>query len=293
MVDANGIPRMVKDPTLQEAVQDFWDIAVKYNSFSKAMKYCNQTYGLNRLERSWLSMAHNEVYTGTYKGVEDYCEPYISKEDWEKLHDRKIKKAQHNRVYTFSGLMRCPTCGQKLGSTYSHVVSASGERKEYRSYRCRNNRLHLCETGYSIAESKIEAYLLKNIYKLLEGEIARVELEQTKPRRKPKSNLPALKEQLRRLNVSYRVGNMPDDEYIEESMQLKAQITKAENETQNESAERDLTPLKQLLETDFRGIYKELTNEEKQRLWRSIIKEIHLDENGIKSVDFLYPNLMD
>ena len=252
------------------------------------MKYCNETYGLSRLERSWLKMAHNEVYTGIYNGVEGYCEPYVSKEDWERLHDRKIKKSQHNRVYLFSGLMRCPSCGQKLKATFTN---ANG--KEYRSYRCRGNRLHLCETGYYIAESKIEAYLLRNIYKLLEGEIARVELEQTKPKKKPKTNLPSLKEQLRRLNVSYRMGNMTDDEYIQDSMQLKNQIERAEAELQNEPTERNLTPLKNLLETDFRGIYKELSLEDKQRLWRSIVSEIHLDENGIKSVDFLYPNLMD
>ena len=292
-LDANGTPRMVKDPDVKDAVQDFWDIAVKYDSLSKAMKYCNQIYGLHRSERSWLNMAHNDVYTGVYKGVEGYCEPYVSVEDWEKLHDRKIKKTQHNRVYLFSGLMRCPTCGQKLVSSFSHVTSASGERKEYRSYRCRKNRLSLCDTGYSIAESTIERYLVKNIYKLLEGEIARVELEQAKPKRKPKNNAQSLKEQLRRLNVSYRMGNMPDDEYIEESLQLKAQIDKAEAELQNESAEKDLTPLKKLLETDFRNIYKELSLEDKQRLWRSIVNEIHLDENGIKSVDFLYPNIMD
>ena len=290
--DSDGVYRCVKDPDERDACQDFWDIAVKYDSIYKAMKYCNLTYGLKRSERSWLNTAHNEIYTGTYRGVEDYCEPYVSKEAWEKLQTKKIKKTQHNRVYLFTGLMRCPTCGAVLSSTHSHT-KYKGVKKEYKSYRCKKAKFHSCPKPFAISELKVEKWLVDNIYKLLEGEIAKVEIEQAKPKRKPKSNLPALKEQLRRLNVSYRLGNMPDEEYIAEAAELKQAIEKAEKEQENQNPEKDLAPLKELLETDFRGIYKTLNEEEKRRFWRSIVKEIYVDENGVKSVDFLYPISMD
>lgn len=289
--DKDGVYRVIKDPEEMDACQDFWDIAVKYSSFAKAMRHCNRTYGLTRTERAWLNVAHNEMYTGTYYGVEGYCEPYVSREDFDRLQKHNIKATQKNRVYLFTGLMRCPHCGKKLGATFCNT-NYKGNKKEYRSYKCRLKRVNLC-TGYFISEIAVEDYLVKNLYKLLEDEIAAVELEQAKPKKKKKSQLPALQEQLRRLNVSYRVGNMPDEEYIQEAAELKALIEKEEAAASHEPAAKDLEPLKQLLETDFRGIYKELTPEDKQRFWNSIIKEIHLDENGIKSVDFLYPITMD
>lgn len=290
--DENGIPRMVKDPDLQEAVQDFWDIAVKYESFSKAMRYCNEKYGLHRQDQSWLIMSRNEIYTGTYRGIEGYCEPYVSVEDFNRLRGRKVKTAQKNRIYLFSGLMTCPHCGKKLKSGYSTVKKADGTKKDFFHYRCREHRMHLCEFGYSIAESKVEKYLLANIYKLLENEIAKVEVENKKPRRKPKNGVPALKERLRRLNVAFVAGGMTDDEYTTEVKELTQRIAQAEIALQQEIGERDTTSLQKLLEMDFRNIYQTLSQEDKRRLWRSIIKQINLDENGIVSVDFLYPQIM-
>lgn len=290
--DENGVYRAVKNPDEEEVCQAFWDIAVKYDSIAKATRYCNSALGANRSEAAWRNVAHSEIYTGTYYGVEDYCEPYVSREDWLKLQYKAIKKAQHDRVYLFTGLLRCPHCGRRLAGTFSHTTY-KGTKREYRRYRCGSGRVGNCEKGYSISEVKIEAYLVRNIYKLLENEIASVEIEQAKPKKKTKSKLPALKEQLRRLNVSYRMGAMTDDEYIRDVADLQLAIDKAERLLSEEEPEKDLTALKELLETDFRGIYNTLVAEDKRRFWRSIIKEIHLDENGIKSVDFLYPISMD
>lgn len=290
--DEDGVYRMVKDPEEEACCQDFWDIAVKYDSIAKAMKYCNITYGVNRSERAWNNTAHSEIYTGTYHGVEDYCEPYVSKEDWLKLQNKAIKKTQHNRVYLFTGLVRCPHCKRKLSATFT-TTNYKGVKKEYRTYRCKSGRIGNCDIGYSYSEAKIEAYLVRNLYKLLEDEIASVEVEQSKPKKKPKSNLPALKEQLRRLNVSYRMGAMTDEEYAQDLADIQFAIEKAERVLADAEPEKDLTPLKELLETDFRGIYNSLDAEDKRRFWRAIIKEIHLDENGVTSVDFLYPISLD
>ena len=85
-------------------------------------------------------------------------------------------------------------------------------------------------------------------------------MEQTKPKAKPKTNLRALKERLRRLNVTYMAGNKTDEEYLKEDAEIKALIKKAEEEIPPE-VNRDLTPLKELLETDFRTLYKTFDQE--------------------------------
>ena len=79
-------------------------------------------------------------------------------------------------------------------------------------------------------------------------------------------------------------GNIADAEYLQQDAELKALITKAEAAAPPEP--RDITPLKELLETDFVSIYETLTEEERQRFWQGLIEEIKMDGKTIKQVIF-------
>ena len=79
----DGIKRLVKDPETEPIVTDFFDHIRKYNSVRLASLFCNEKYGLTRNYRTWAGTAHRELYTGTYKGVEDYCPAYITHEEWD------------------------------------------------------------------------------------------------------------------------------------------------------------------------------------------------------------------
>lgn len=286
--DENGVSRLVKDPALKDALQTFWDMAVKYHNISKAGKYVNKVYGLSRGRRLWYDTVHREIYTGTRNGITDYCEPYVSREDWERLqHIQPIKETQHNRVYLFTGLMKCPVCGKNLSSTYGKNIR-KGVEYEYFSYRCQHSDGWTCEYKKRIPELATEKWLLKNLDDLIKNEIAHVEIERTKPKPKPKVNIPALREKLRRLEVVYMAGNKTDEEYISETKEIKDLITKAEIENLTHEDSRDLSSLQHLLETDFRSLYSTLDKEEKRRFWRSIIKEIIIEGNRPKSVIFLH-----
>ena len=285
--DENGIPRLVKNPELQDALQEFWDIAVKYQNVSKAAKYVNNVYGLNRSKKLWFDVVHNEIYTGTYKDVEGYCEPYVSEEDWLMLQNRgSIRRTQGNRVYLFTGLIKCPSCGSTMISSYCTQTISTGEVKEYRSYRCRHKDIRTCENRKTVSELKTEKWLLDNLEDLLRDEIARVELERTKPKKKPKTDVAALREKLRRLEVVYMAGNKSDMEYLQETAEIRQQIKQAEMEKLEEPDESDIESLKATLETDFCGIYETLSQEDKRRFWRGLIKEIHIKGNAVQSVDF-------
>ena len=285
--DENGIMRLVKDPQFEEAVQEFWDMAVKYENVSKAAKYVNTTYGLKRSKKLWFDVINKEIYTGRCRDVEDYCEPYVSYEDWHRLNNRKIKKAQGNRVYLFTGLIKCPECGRTLSSVSTRSKRKNGEVKIYKYYRCRHSEVNICNYRKNIFEMKTEKWLLNHIEEIVRDEIARVEIERTKPKKKPKTNIPALKEQLRRLEVVYMAGNKTDEEYLTETAEIKAMIQKAEAETQDAPEERDVSALQEMLQTDFRTIYKGLSEEDKRRFWRALIKEIHVEGTDVKSVELL------
>ena len=81
----DGVKRCVKNPETAPIVQDFWDYVVKYNSVRKAGMYCCEKYGIARNYRSWMVTARNELYTGTFHGVDDYCPAYIDRADWERI----------------------------------------------------------------------------------------------------------------------------------------------------------------------------------------------------------------
>ena len=280
--DENGIARLVKDEETQDLVQEFWDLMVKYNNLNKVGTYMNRTHNLQRSMKSWRDVKFNEFYTGHCRGVEDFCEPYVSHEDWLKITEKKnVKKTQNNRVYLFTGLFKCPSCGKILCST--STINHYGVM--YKHYRCKGGIEHLCDYNLLVSEKRAEQYLLDNLEKLIKLEIESVEVEKAAPVKKRKTDVAALKEKLRKLNVIYMAGNKSDSEYIQESNELKALIAKAESE--DAPAERDLEPLKKLLKTDFRGLYDVMTEENKRRFWRGIIKEIHVEGRDIKEVIFL------
>lgn len=277
--DENGIMRLVKDPETKEACQEFWDILIKTYNLNKAIRHMGNMYGITKDWKSWKRMTQSDFYCGVHKGVIDYCDPYVSPEEFLKFQEREtVKATRSGSVYLFRGLMRCPICGHKLcGDTTRKSYGT------YKAYRC-PTRSRECGNHATIAEGKIEKQLLAYLGDFLRDEIARVELEQAKPKPKPKNNVKALKEKQRRLTVAYMAGNVPDDEYLREDAELKALIAKAEATAPPEP--RDITPLKELLETDFRSVYEMFNDEEKQRFWLNLIKEIKLENKRVVDVIF-------
>jgi DNA invertase Pin-like site-specific DNA recombinase len=285
--DTDGVTRLVKDPDIKQALEDFWHIAVLYENIDRAAREVALTYGLRRSRNKWHELAKKEIYTGTYKGVDNYCPAYVSREDWLRLQNRgHVKKTQHNRIYLFTGLIKCPLCNRNLASRYSKQTLKNGEKKEYYSYACPDKDIKLCMNRHAISQLKTETWLLGNLERLLKDEIAYVEIERKKPRPKPKTNINALKEALRRLEVVYMAGNKTDAEYLKEQKELKAAIRKAEGETTNRHVDRDIEHLRKTLETDFISIYETLDDEDKRRFWRRLVKEIHIEGNEVVSVVF-------
>lgn len=281
----DGVKRCVKDPEKEPIMQDFWDYVVKYNSVRKAGMYCCEKYGITRNYRSWMVTARNEIYTGTFHEVEDYCPAYISRSDWERiiLGHEIIKKTQSpDRVYLFTGLIRCPGCGNTMKATFK--TYPNDRSIEYNGYRCNNARLSTCAFRHTLSERKIEKYLLSNIRTDLANYVTSVEVEETQKKRPPKvRDIVSLNEQLRRLNVVYIAGNLSDEEYAAETKRLKSELEKARQE-EKENRPINLAGIKQFLESDFLAAYDTLPKEDQRRMWRSLIEEIYIDNTNVTGI---------
>lgn len=275
--DENGKKRLVKDPATQHIMEEYWDMMIKHNNIYKTSLYLNNKYGLKRDMSTWGRLRTREIYTGVYKGIEGFCEPYVSREDWLLVNGRpNVKKAQKNRVYLFTGLIVCPECGRPLKSHSSKNKCGT----EYRSYQCRSGINKLCDNRRKIGEMKIEQHLLEKLKSYIMVEIQTAE----QPKPKPKTDVNKLKERQRKLNVMYMNGNLDDDEYLSQMNELKVLIDKAKQEIAE--TERDLTPLKEILKMDLIPTYEAMSEEDKRRFWRGIIKEIHIEDNEVKEVVF-------
>ena len=245
----------------------------------------NEKYGIKRTYKAWSCTARSQMHTGIWRGVNDYCDPYISPEDWQRLYDHRIQKVSANptRVYLFTGLVICSYCGTKMTGTYTRPNKNGGE---FKNYRCRNKKMNVCPEGETVAEKKIEETLLSMVRSELEKFILEVEVKEKAPKRKNNAmDVAKLTEQMRRLNTIYMNGNIDDEEYAKQTAGLKKKI-EAAKEAEKDDLPPDVDVLRQFLKSDFEEIYKTLDMEDKRRMWRSIIQEIHVKDHTIQSIKF-------
>ena len=284
--DSGGNTRLVKNPAEEKMCQEFWSMLIEHGNLNMAARYMYNTYGINRHITSWRKISSVSFYCGMYHDIDDFCEPYISKNDWDKIQASYVANKQDTkakRTYLFSGMMKCPMCGCYLSSSY--YTSRAKTRKEYLMYRCRHSKTS-CTYKHSMTEMRLERELLEQLPELIQKEINAVELEMAAQKKKPKNNVTVLRERLRTLNASYMAGNKTDEEYVTESAEIKELIANAEQEAP--LPERDLSPLKELLNDALIKTYPTLGREEKRDFWRNTLKEIILEDNQIADVKFKF-----
>lgn len=179
--------------------------------------------------------------------------------------------------------MKCPHCGRKLSGKYN--TGQGGV--EYNYYRCYKAINKACDYTVKIPETNIERYLLENVRKEMEKLVLTAEVTAAStPGKETVPESEKLQEKLRRVNVAYFANNMSDEEYSERTKALQQQIAKAQEEEAKEEKPANLDALRELLSTDFEGIYPTLTKKEKRRLWHSIISEIYPDGKEVAGVKF-------
>lgn len=284
--EIDGVKRLVKDPETEQIVNDFFRLQVDQGySIRYASTLVVEKHGFIRSYTQWQRMTKNELYAGRYKGVDNYCEPYLTPEEFQIVSSNKqaIRKTQNNRVYMFAALMKCPHCGRKLSGKYN--TGQGGV--EYNYYRCYKAINKACDYTVKIPETNIERYLLENVRKEMEKLILTAEVTAAStPGKETVPESEKLQEKLRRVNVAYFANNMSDEEYSERTKALQQQIAKAQEEEAKEEKPANLDALRELLSTDFEGIYPTLTKKEKRRLWHSIISEIYPDGKEVAGVKF-------
>lgn len=280
----DGQKRVVKDESKEEVILDFFTHFEIHQSLRATMKFVNDKYDLHIPYDSCKRMLKNTLYIGKYRDVENYCEPYLTENQFKRIQrildeTKQVKKYKH--AYLFSGLIRCVECGGSTAGCY--VRQTRGDRHKHFYYRCnRANTQLTCGHRARIAEQFVEKYLLEHIEEKLQNYILQAEIEEVKIQ-KPKYNKSKIKSEIDRLNKMYQKGRIDDEEYDEEYEKLQYKLELCDEIPE----ERDLRPLKAFLESDFRTLYESLKREEKRALWRSIIKRMVVHSYDNIDIEFL------
>ena len=275
-----GEPRnrhLVKNPDMEEMAMDVLEFYEKHQSKAATLGYINIKYGLKMTMTTLDRLLRDTLWYGEYKGVPDYVEPFITKERFDRIQDilKRNARGSHapNRVFMFSGLVKCPGCGRNLAGNYQITKGY-----ECYNYRCNAGRTQkICNFTGGISEKKLEQQLLDNLREYIGNEILRVEsIEEDRPKNRNAEKVAKLKAELDRLNMMFRKGRIPEEEYDCEYMKIEKQIKKLD--VVEAPPKKDLDSLRGIMESDYKTIYSHLTKENKKAFWRNTIKEFTLDE---------------
>ena len=249
-----------------------------YQSVSAATAYVNSVLGCEMTFNSVRKILKNTYYYGHYRGVDDYCPPYITEYEFNKnqlvIKNKNIKTPQTRRVYLFTGLLKCPECGQ-------HMTSQTSGK--YLNYRCNRAYKHkLCNLKRSFSELKIEKWLLSEIRPMLAEYITQIDFDEPKP--KTNGNKSEIVAEMDRLNYLFQKARIKIDEYERQYSQLEERLEMLEK---LETEQADISHVLDFLNSDILDLYETISREDKRAAWRSIINEIIVDIDGNHTVNFL------
>ena len=191
---------------------------------------------------------------------------------------RNVRTTPAGRTYIFTSILTCAECGHKLVGYVS---------RGFYYYRCSQHfQRGRCIHNHSAREDAVEAWLFEHLGEELERCKLEWEVQAAEKKRSINAKDKAtLKRKLTKLKELY-VNELIDIEEYKKDYEI---YTAALNQIPDagQGPPPNFEAVEQLLQTDFKSLYDTLTREEKRTLWRSVIKEIRIDnDQNITGISF-------
>ena len=163
------------EPIEAEVVKEIFELCKQGNS-TRSIAIIMKDNNAYLKQGKWKSdrvykILTNSIYIGIFEygkykrkpqdilRVENYCEPIIDEVTWNATRNVLVKNKHSNYgeyIHLFSGLVKCPICGEIMSSSESFKYP-NGKQKVYYHLRCKN---HNCNGfGLHYNTEKIEAKL--------------------------------------------------------------------------------------------------------------------------------------
>lgn len=288
--DDRGNKIVIQDPEYQTVMWAYIEHYETHHSKRAAMEYCNNLFGLEISYNTYSKAMNNTLMYGHYKGVDNYCKPYVTKErfeSWAKINSKNVRVGKDRKTYMFTQLCVCSKCGRRMPGT--SVINSQGIVYYY--YRCHNYKINrTCDMDYVVPEKVLEQHLLDRIKPEIEQYIAECEVKAEQPIVRPKVDVvKKLEKELERLNYQFRKERISMEEYDVEYEALVNKINEArEREKQIENPEvKNLQPLREFMNLDLMSLYKTFDRDEKRIFWRGVIDNITVYADKTFKINFL------
>lgn len=281
-----GKKRVAKDKQFENVLEDLLEFMFTHQSKRKAIIYLQEKHNVYLSYDVISKLLRNPLLCGEYRGNKNYCEPYITREQFDRLQEITKSQVKHNterRDYIFSGLIKCPICGGSLSGCPHTTIKPDGKRYKYKRYRCgKHYTQHDCSFCKFVSENVLERLLLENLERFFNEEKIKTKSINSKEDSKPKYNIEKLKEQIKRLNYSWQTGKILEvEQYEKEYDELIRKLEEAQSEKPTHII-KDFTKIEKILSDGWEEMYNALTPKYKRAFWRSFIKCIEIDWNTDK-----------
>ena len=273
-VVVDGVRRLVKEEQWEDAVADLFEYYRKYRNYSATARHINQQYGTRFEIQAIKRIIRSPFYYGCYKDNDNFCEPYISKEDWKDLQQKRpvIRTAGNKRTEVlFSGMIRCPECNRLMRSCQKSHRSGN----VYRYYHCEYHSARMCGFAKVKSENLIEEMLLNRIDTFLAEREAAMS-DQKSEKKHSTNNVSKYRAELDRLNTMFLKGRISEEYYDTEYLRLNDLIAQYEASSQSHDSVKHL---QEVFVSDWKEIYKDLDKLHRKFFWRDVIRQIIVDDN--------------
>ena len=270
----NGVRRLVKEEQWEDAVADLFEYYRKYRNYSATARHINQQYGTRFEIQAIKRIIRSPFYYGCYKDNDNFCEPYISKEDWKDLQQKRpvIRTAGNKRTEVlFSGMIRCPECNRLMRSCQKSHRSGN----VYRYYHCEYHSTKMCGFAKVKSENLIEEMLLNRIDTFLAEREAAMS-DQKSEKKHSTNNVSKYMAELDRLNTMFLKGRISEEYYDTEYLRINDLIAQYEASSQSHDSVKHL---QEVFVSDWKEIYKDLDKLHRKFFWRDVIRQIIVDDN--------------
>ena len=282
----NDEKRLELIPEKTAILQDAFDYYEQSTSQRATIKYIRETYGVNWCDATFRRMLHDKLAIGVYdrngRYNPEFCPAAISTEQFEHVQELTKRNSRSNptgKVYIFTGVLVCDECRHNMVGYKTRGIYYYRCNQHFQRGRCNHN--------HSAREDRVETWLFEH----LSDEIEKYEVSwdvQAAGRKKTAAGVEraTLKRKLTKLKELYVNDLIDMEEYKKDYETYSAALLKLD-EAQIEEKKVDLSGVRQIVSKGFLEIYGTLTREEKRTLWKSVLKEIRIDnDQNITGISF-------
>ena len=267
--------RLVPNPETADIAREMFRHYLDTASYYDTARYLHSVTGMKWEYHYIRRCLSNPIYIGKYRSNANYCEPIIDAATFnaaqELMKSRSVRHNPTNRVYIFSGLVRCSCCGMAM---VGFTLPKSNGDDYY--YRCSEAMIYRrCVHTHSIREERLERWLLDNVAEKLDSYITEYKIT---AKQRPHDNA-RIKRKIEKLKELFLNDLITIEQYKAYRAELESQIVE-------ETAPKDFTELQSHFSKDFRSVYNTFSREQRQMFWRGTIDTIELDADNTPLIIF-------